>query len=143
MLSGNIVTDDGSYAVGFEGDRNTFRNNRIQRGLRGRERPGQWQPDHPDRGHRHPCVRNRFRHRLLRWRRRIAGSQISRTLNEAIRLNVFENETASTAHRTTVVGNVVRGAGTIGIAISTDFEGSGTIARANDADPQCIGVVCR
>jgi hypothetical protein len=42
-----------------------------------------------------------------------------------------------------VVGNVVRGAGTIGIAISTDFDGSGTIARANDADPQCIGVVCR
>ena len=31
MLSGNVITDDRSSAVGFEGDRNTFRNNRIQR----------------------------------------------------------------------------------------------------------------
>jgi hypothetical protein len=31
VLSGNVITDDRSSAVGFEGDRNTFRNNRIQR----------------------------------------------------------------------------------------------------------------
>ena len=40
---------------------------------------------------------------------------------------MFENDNGIPAHRTTVAGNVVRDAGTVGIAVATDFEGSGTI----------------
>ena len=128
MLSGNVITDDRSSAVGFEGDRNTFRNNRSQRaaaaGVNFRGRGNQITRNAVT---DIPAFAPGFGIDFSGGDDRIAGNQISRTLNQAIRLNVFENETASTAHRTTVVGNVVRGAGTVGIAISTDFEGSGTI----------------
>jgi len=128
VLSGNVITDDRSSAVGFEGDRNTFRNNRIQRaaaaGVNFRGRGNQITRNVVT---DIPAFAPGFGIDFSGGDDRIAGNQTSRTLNQAIRLNVFENETASTAHRTTVVGNVVRGAGTVGIAISTDFEGSGTI----------------